>query len=90
MKKIIFLFAISFLISVDCFAQGTSGTNAKFEYRSLVDMPTAGILERGFVGVGINALPFGVVISKIEVGVFNNFSFGISFGGANIIGSWKC
>jgi hypothetical protein len=29
----------------------------------------------------------GVVITAIEVGVFNNFSFGISYGGANIIGT---
>lgn len=70
-----------------CYAQGTAGTNAKYEYRSLIDMPTAGILEKGHVGVGMDVLPNGVVISKIEVGVFENFSFGISYGGDNIIGS---
>ncbi|MBU0560682.1 MAG: hypothetical protein KJ799_01945 [Bacteroidetes bacterium] len=69
------------------FAQGTAGTDAKFEYRSLVDIPSAGILEKGYVGVTVDVLPFGVVMSKIEVGVFDNFSFGISYGGANIIGS---
>jgi hypothetical protein len=76
------------LISVSTImAQGTSGTNAKFEYRSLIDLPTAGILEKGFVGVGLDVLPAGVVISKIEVGAFDNFSFGISYGGANLIGT---
>lgn len=71
------------------FAQGTAGTNAKYEYRSLIDLPSAGILEKGFVGVSADVLPYGVVISKIEVGVFDNFSFGISYGGANVIGTGK-
>ncbi len=69
------------------FAQGTAGENAKFEYRSLVDMPTAGILEKGYVGVTTDVLPMGVVIGKLEVGVFDNISFGISYGGVNIIGA---
>jgi hypothetical protein len=68
-------------------AQGTGGTNAKFESRSLIDLPTAGLLSKGFVGVSLDVLPFGVVITKIEVGVFEGFSFGISYGGSNIIGT---
>lgn len=86
MKKLIL--AILFSMSIS-FAQGTAGTNAKYEYRSLIDLPSAGILEKGFVGVSADVLPYGVVISKIEVGVFDNFSFGISYGGANIIGTGK-
>ena len=31
------------------FAQGTAGEKAKYEYRQLIDMPTAGIMERGSV-----------------------------------------
>ena len=79
---LIFSFGIS-----NVFSQGSSGKDAKFEYRSLVDLPTAGVLEKGFVGVTIDVLPAGVVVSKMEVGVFDNFSFGISYGGNNIIGS---
>lgn len=86
MKKLILAILFSMLIS---FAQGTAGTNAKYEYRSLIDLPSAGILEKGFVGVSADVLPYGVVISKIEVGVFDNFSFGISYGGANVIGTGK-
>ncbi|MFA3783025.1 hypothetical protein ABRY23_08185 [Melioribacteraceae bacterium 4301-Me] len=89
MKKIVFLlgfllFPISYLI-----AQGTSGTNAKYEYRYLIDLPTAGILEKGYVGLSMDVMPLGVVVSRIEVGVFDNFSFGISYGGSNIIGTGK-
>ncbi len=89
MKKFVKLLS-AIIIVVNCsFSQGTAGTNAKYEYRSLIDMPTAGILEKGHVGVGMDVLPNGVLISKIEVGVFDNFSFGISYGGTNMIGSGK-
>ena len=86
MKKSLLL--ISFLILTTLVtAQGTGGTNAKFEYRSLIDLPTAGVLSKGFAGISLDVMPFGVVISKIEVGVFDGFSFGISYGGSNIIGT---
>ncbi|MBU0474168.1 MAG: hypothetical protein KKF62_08385 [Bacteroidetes bacterium] len=87
MNRIVKLLIISVFFSTIIFAQGTAGTNAKFEYRSLIDIQTAGILEKGYVGVGIDVMPKGVVISGIEVGVFNNFSFGISYGAVNVIGS---
>jgi len=87
MKKTLQLLAITLFISTISFAQGSAGTNAKFEYRSLIDMQTAGILEKGYVGVGIDVLPKGILLTSIEVGVFNNFSFGISYGALNVIGS---
>ncbi|OIP58412.1 MAG: hypothetical protein AUK34_09305 [Ignavibacteria bacterium CG2_30_36_16] len=89
MKKLNFVFfLLSFLPSL-LLAQGTAGEKAKFEYRSLIDMPSAGVLEKGFVGVSTDIMPEGVVISKIEVGVFDQISFGISYGGSNIIGSGR-
>jgi len=89
MKNLITVLLLLFLPIRFTTAQGTSGTDAKFEYRTLVDLPTAGILEKGYVGVLMDVMPYGVVMSKIEVGVFNNFSFGISYGGSNIIGVGK-
>lgn len=73
--------------SVTIIAQGTAGDRAKFEYRYLIDQPTAGILEKGVVGVTTEILPFGVLIAAIEAGVFENVSIGISYGGSNLIGS---
>ena len=87
MNRIAKLSLILFFLTSHLFAQGSAGTNAKFEYRSLIDMQTAGVLEKGYVGVGIDVMPMGVLISSIEVGVFNNFSFGISYGAENVIGS---
>lgn len=71
------------------FAQGTAGESAKFEYRYLIDMPTAGVLDKGSVGITTDVLAGGVVVAKMEVGVFENISFGISYGAANLIGSGK-
>lgn len=68
-------------------AQGTAGTDAQFEYRSLVDMPTAGILKKGYFAASSDIMPGGVLVAKLEVGVFEDLSFGIGYGGANIIGS---
>lgn len=90
MKKSLILFSLLYLlVAKNILSQGTSGTDAKFEYRSLIDVQTAGILEKGYAGVTLDVMPLGVVISKIEVGVYNNFSFGISYGGSNIIGQGK-
>jgi len=87
MKKLILFFNFILLFSTALFAQGTAGSSAKFEYRYLIDMPTAGILKKGFVGVTSDVLPEGVLIERLEVGVFDNISFGISYGGADIIGA---
>jgi hypothetical protein len=87
MKRIFISVIALIIISSELFAQGTAGTGAKFQYRYLIDMPTPGVLEKGYVGVTTDILPNGVVIPKLEVGVFDNVSFGISYGGANIIGS---
>jgi len=78
---------IIFFITTIAFAQGTGGTNAKYEERSLIDLPTAGIINKGYSAVSMDIMPDGVVISKIEVGIYDGFSFGLSYGGSNIIGS---
>jgi hypothetical protein len=89
MKKILLLIIFLLITGSTLLAQGTAGTDAKFEYRSLIDMQTAGILQKGYVGVTSDVLPGGILIEKIEVGVFNNISFGISYGGENLIGAGK-
>lgn len=86
MKKILFIFLLSINFS---FSQGISGTSAKYEYCYLIDLPTAGVINRGFSSLSFELMPYGVLISKIDIGVFERFSLGISYGGANIIGSGK-
>ncbi len=87
MKKILSTLFIITIFTITNFAQGTAGSNAKYEYRSLIDMPTAGVLEKGYVGITTDVLPGGDLIAKMEVGVFDNISFGISYGGGNVIGA---
>ena len=87
MKRILLLINFLLITGTALLAQGTAGTGAKFEYRSLIDMPTAGILQKGYVGVTSDVLPGGLLIEKLEVGVFDNISFGISYGGENLIGA---
>ncbi len=87
--KLLKILIFSFIVALPLFAQGTAGTSAKYEYRKLIDMQSAGILEKGFVAVTSHELPYGVVDMGIEVGVFENLSFGLSYGGENIIGDSK-
>ena len=86
MKKLLLL-CICLLISSNSFSQGTAGESAKYENRMIIDMPTVGILEKGFVGATTDVLPGGALMAILEVGVFDNISFGISYGGSNIIGA---
>lgn len=55
--------------------------------RMLVDMPTAGLLDRGSFSVGIRAYPGGGLLGEISVGLTSRLNFGASFGGENIIGT---
>lgn len=80
------IFLISLLSCSLTFAQGSAGTTANFECVKLIDQPTAGILQKGNVNVDVYLMPQGVLISSIQVGVFKDFSFGISYGAANFIG----
>jgi len=87
MKYIIYTIEVVCIFYSISFSQGSAGDEAEYEYRYLIDMPTAGMLHKGFVGVTSDILPNGVLLAAIEAGVFENVSFGISFGGSNFIGS---
>lgn len=87
MKKFTLILIISIIYMQSAFAQGTAGEDAKYELRELIDMPTAGILEKGNVSLSSELLPYGTVIAKVEAGIFNNINIGLSYGGSNIIGS---
>ena len=51
MKRIPLLITFLLITVSALLAQGTAGTDAKYEYRSLIDMQTAGVLQKGYVGV---------------------------------------
>lgn len=86
MKNLKRFFLIILILSPVLFAQGTAGSGAKLESQYLIDMPTAGVLKKGNVGTSFYLMPEGVFIAQLDVGVFDNFSFGISYGASNFIG----
>jgi hypothetical protein len=53
----------------------------------IVDLPTAGLLPRGGFRIETDLYSDGGLLLTLGVGFARYFSFGISYGGANIIGS---
>jgi hypothetical protein len=53
---------------------------------NLVTVPTAGIIPRGAYLTDFRLFSGGGVLAGISVGISQRFMFGISYGGANIIG----
>jgi len=70
-------------------AQSYAGEGATIEPIVLVDKPTAGLLKRGSYSVSSNFFQSGGVLVGLSVGIFDPFTFGISYGGTSIIGPDK-
>lgn len=78
---------LAFVIHSQNIAQGSAGSDASSELRSLVDIPTAGVLESGNLGLSFEAMQYGIFSTKVELGLFKNFNLGVSYGGSKIIGT---
>jgi len=87
MKKALLFSVLFLLIPFLLKAQGSAGTDALIEIPYLIDMPTAGVLEKGKVGVSFYLMPGGVFLTRIDAGVFESFNIGISYGASNFIGT---
>lgn len=74
------------ILNANLLGQGSAGAKSDIEPRYLVDMNTAGILKKGMFSIFSEQLPDGVLSLKIDVGIFDQFNFGISYGAANFIG----
>ena len=70
-------------------AQSYAGESATIEPTMLIDKPTAGLLKRGSYSVSSNFFQNGGMLLGISVGIFEPFTFGISYGGTDIIGPNK-
>ena len=66
---------------------GSAGSDGQVESRYLIDMPTAGILHNGMIGMNVHFYENSGVLVSLEAGAFNRLTFGISYGGTNVIGS---
>lgn len=88
MKKILFA-VIVFMMTPQSFAQTNVGESANFEPTMIIDKPTAGMLHKGSYSVNTSFYQQGGVLFGVSVGLLDPFSFGISYGGAGIIGQDK-
>jgi len=57
-----------------------------FVPREIINLPTAGTLNRGEVGVNLRLYPHGGLLSGFSAGVSDPFFVTVYFGGENIIG----
>ncbi|MFQ5636809.1 MAG: hypothetical protein ACE5IR_02300 [bacterium] len=77
---------LSILIILVCWI-GHSSAQQGIQQRLLVDLPTAGTLERGSFDITLRMFGNGGLLGGVAVGITPRFMFGLSFGGENIIGS---
>lgn len=84
MKKLLFASLISLFFLFSDASAYDSGTE---EPRFVIDMPTAGILHKGQAAVDAWIYREGGMVFGVNVGVFNGFMFGVSYGGNNVIGT---
>lgn len=80
MKRLTFVLAYLFLLATTGFSQ------RNVENRMLMDLPTAGTLERGSFAINLRMFSNGGLLGGVTVGLTPRFMFGISYGGENLIG----
>lgn len=78
-----FSFSIS---ALSVHAQGSSGASADIESRTLIDLPTAGLIPHGGVALDMDFYQSGGVLAGVSVGLWNRLMAGISYGGADLLG----
>lgn len=71
------------------FAQSNVGEAATVEPTTLIDKPTAGMLHRGGYSITTNFFQQGGMLFGVSVGLIDQFSFGIWYGGTELIGAGK-
>lgn len=81
--------AIVLLAAGPLHAQGSAGTKGKAEPRFLVDMPTAGMLQKGTFAVDVDFYQEGGVLAGLSAGIFERLTFGVSYGGSRLLGREK-
>jgi len=88
-QRLITLLLLVLLVPCLLVAQGYAGDQATHEPTMLIDKPTAGMLKRAQYAVNGIFYQRGGVLMGVSVGLIDAFSFGISYGGTNIIGASK-
>jgi hypothetical protein len=87
MKRIVLAILMLILFISVSLAQEPKLVSSATQFRSLIDMPTAGVLQRGEYDFDMRIFPQGGVLMGFSVGLFDRFNMGVSFGGTDIISS---
>jgi hypothetical protein len=66
---------------------GSAGTNYTYETQNIVNMPTAGIIQKNSQLFSLNFAGKSSLMLSAEFAPFSNASLGISFGGTGILGN---
>jgi hypothetical protein len=64
-----------------------AGDESNIEPRSVIDIPTAGLLKRGAFAMDVDFFQEGGVTLGISAGALDRLSFGLSYGGSRILGN---
>jgi hypothetical protein len=86
MGRILALAAVLALSPAAAPAQGSAGTSGRLEPRYVVDIPTAGMIDKGSFIIDADFYQGGGVLFGFSFGIFDRFSAGFSYGGSRLIG----
>lgn len=85
--RILLFLTLIAIVYLPVSAQSNAGEGATHEPTMLIDKPTAGMLSKGGYLIQAGFFQRGGVLFGVSVGLLDLFSFGISYGGTDIIGS---
>ncbi len=63
-----------------------ASADTRAEQTRLIDCPTAGLIERGQIGLGLRLWRDGGLLARVDAGALNRLNIGVSYGGRRIIG----
>ncbi len=78
-------FSSSYILTAQ--GKGSSGGSSCYESRYIVQMPTAGVIDKGHFLVYSEYFSGGGFLLQIGAAPFRDFNFGISFSGTNFVGA---
>jgi hypothetical protein len=83
------VFVLIFITFQFAKAQGSAGSGSKIEPRYLIDLPTAGMIPHGNAALDLDFYQADGLLATVSIGAFDRILLGVSYGGANIIGTEK-
>jgi hypothetical protein len=87
LQNVLLVLVFFLILHLGLYSQGSAGANAVYESRTIIDMPTAGVLQRNTLGINIFAGGGGNVITDVSFAPFTNFNIGLGYSGNRVLGT---